>query len=290
MASLVLIGIQGIVGSASLLARMGLGAGMSALGLSAWRLAAAAAVLLFAGLLARRKAGPAEPPSRAVQARLVLAGVCLGLHFAAWFASLQHIPVACSTLLVSTSPVFAALGGMLLLRQRLPGAFWAGLALAAAGVWLVVAGAGPAPIRGSALAGDALATAGALMIAAYFLLVQELQARLGTWRTVTWTYSAAAVALWAILLLAGRGAGAMPAGGQAWLSILAMAAGPQLLGHTGLNWSLKRFPAGVVAASTLLEPVFAGALAWVFLGEPLSAQQAAGGAVLLAGVGLCIRR
>jgi drug/metabolite transporter (DMT)-like permease len=67
-----------------------------------------------------------------------------------------------------------------------------------------------------------------------------------------------------------------------------MAILPQLVGHTLLNWSLKRFAAGVVAAATLLEPIFAAALAWALFSERITIIQGVGAAILLAGVGLAI--
>ena len=82
----------------------------------------------------------------------------------------------------------------------------------------------------------------------------------------------------------------MPATAAAWGSVIGMALVPQLVGHTLLNWSLKRFEAGVVAAATLLEPVFAAALAWVLFREAITITQAIGAVILLAGVGLAIGR
>ena len=43
--------------------------------------------------------------------------------------------------------------------------------------------------------------------------------------------------------------------------------GPQLVGHQGLDYALRWLPARTVSAVTLLEPVGAGALAALFLGE-----------------------
>jgi drug/metabolite transporter (DMT)-like permease len=294
----VLIGAQLAVGSAALMARAGLDAGLGALALSAWRLTVAS-LLLTAVLFfnARRRGRTAEESlDLRMKARLVLAGVCLGLHFAAWFASLQVIPVARSTLLVATTPVFAGLAGILFLRHRLPGTFWAGLAIAAIGVYLITTTTGHTPPypplrKGGVPAafGDMMAIVGAVFIAAYLLLVQDVQTRLGTWRTIAWTYSAAALAMWLVVLLSCSRSAVLPLSDAAWFSVFGMALVPQLMGHTAINWSLKRFPAGAVAASTLLEPVFAAALAWWLLHEPVTLLQTLGAVVLLLGVGLSLR-
>ena len=59
----------------------------------------------------------------------------------------------------------------------------------------------------------------------------------------------------------------------------------QLLGHTGMNAALRWFSPSAVSFSTLLEPVFAAALALAIFGETLSAIAVAGACVLLASIG-----
>jgi drug/metabolite transporter (DMT)-like permease len=292
---IILLVAQLAVGSAALMARTGLEHGLSALSLAAWRLTVAS--LLVVGLLRLRRrpkeAGrsPTLPPRDRL--RLVAAGICLALHFLTWFASLQYVPVARSTLLVATTPLWSGLADILVLRRRLLTTFWIGLAFASVGVWGVTIG-GAAPVRGGfvsgpPLLGDALAVAGAILLAVYFLLVQGVQDRYGTGRTIAWTYSCAALSLWPAVLLFGGQADRFPRNLPAWAAVVGMALVPQLIGHTALNWTLTRFSAGAVAAATLLEPVFAGALAWLVYGEALTVMQGTGAVVLLAGVAIALR-
>jgi drug/metabolite transporter (DMT)-like permease len=290
----VLLVAQLAVGSAALMARAGLEHGMSALSLATWRLTIAS--LLVVGLLKVRSRFdvPGCPPlTRRDQLRLVAAGVCLGLHFLTWFASLRYVPIARSTLLVATTPLWSGLADVLFLGRRLSLLFWCGLALAGTGAWGVTMGGASGPpvgfIGGPPALGDALAVAGAVLMAVYYLLVQEVQARQGTGRTVAWTYSTAALSLWPAALLAGGNAGVLPGNAVAWAAVLGMALVPQLIGHTALNWSLRRFAASEVATATLLEPVFAGALAYLFYGEAVTPIQGIGAAILLAGVALALR-
>ena len=65
-----------------------------------------------------------------------------------------------------------------------------------------------------------------------------------------------------------------------------MAVLSQLLGHTALNRSLRHFTATQVSAVTLLEPVIAGALAWLLLKERITLTQGAGAALVLGGVAI----
>jgi drug/metabolite transporter (DMT)-like permease len=130
-----------------------------------------------------------------------------------------------------------------------------------------------------------MATLGAVCIGIYFVATSAYQERLGTLRVVAWTYPSAACAVWVGLAVSGGERGMRPVGVEPWLAVAALAIVPQLVGHTALNWSLKHFSAGAVGAATLLEPVFAGALAWALLGESLTPVQLLGAVVLLTGVG-----
>ena len=192
------------VGSAGLLARVGLDSGLEALPLAAWRLTVASLLLAVAQYARNRRTVQAtiQPAHRA---GMTLAGVCLALHFVAWFASLNTLSVARSTLLVVTSPLWAGLLGLLVPALRPGRRFWPGLALAGIGLVLVTTGGTGRAAQGfhappSFWQGDAPALAGAMLIVPYLLLVQRAQVALGTLRTVTWTYSAAAVCLWVLAI------------------------------------------------------------------------------------------
>lgn len=287
-----LILAQLAVASAALLARIGLANGMTAMALTAWRLALASLVVVPAAQIRRGEPGT-SPLALPGKLRLVGAGLALAGHFWAWLASLEHVSVARSTLLVSTTPIWAAVG-VWAWRRRPPGRrFWLGLTLAMAGGWMVTGGpeAGASVLPGgNAVLGDGLALLGAALIAFYFLMTADLQTTVGTGRVVGWTYGSAALAMLATLLVTPHERPPVPMNAAAWGAVLGMAAAPQLVGHTLMNWSLKHFSAHVVAAATLLEPVFAAALAWIFLHEQLRAFQIAGAAVLLAGIAIVLAK
>ena len=77
--------------------------------------------------------------------------------------------------------------------------------------------------------------------------------------------------------------------GAAYLIALGMALGPQLLGHTSYNWSLKHVSATFIAVVTLGEPVGSAALAWIFFGESFALLQGIGFVLLLFGIYLAAR-
>lgn len=285
------------VGASGLLVRLGLDGGMSALLLALWRLSLASGVLLAWRIMQRfRQTPPSVTPEPALppheRARLVVAGACLALHFVTWFASLNYVPIARSTLLVTTSPLWAGLLGLWIPGLRVGRGFWLGLLIAAPGIFLVTTqGVSQShftlPVNGAAWQGDVLAMVGGLLIVPYLLLVQRAQTTFGTLRTVTWAYSSAAMCLWLLVLM--QGSLRFPPTDRVWFSVVGMALVPQLLGHTALNRSLRHFSAGQVSTATLLEPVFAGVLAWLLLKESVTVGQMAGAALLLLGVACALR-
>jgi drug/metabolite transporter (DMT)-like permease len=273
---LVLVLAQMAIGSAALFVRYGL-ADSSPLALSAWRLTIATIIVLLTSVRAE-KITLTKPEKQ----RLILAGICLGVHFAAWFISLQTLSVGRSTLLVSTAPLWTGLASILFFREKLSARFWWGLLLAGIGL---VAFVGDKTLF-AFQRGDLLAILGAIAITAYLLLVKPVQERVGTMTTVCWTYASAAVALW--LAVGMSRTDPLPQTLGAWGAIAGLALVPQLIGHTTMNAALRYVSPAVISASTLLEPVIAALLAWVFLREHLTLVQIVGGVVVLLGMGLTL--
>jgi drug/metabolite transporter (DMT)-like permease len=285
-----LLGAQLAVGAAAIFARFAL-TGAGPLAVSAWRLVLAAVPLGVLAVLTR--GGQARPGARR-EAALALAGLALAAHFAGWITSLLYAPVAISTLLVCTSPLWTGAFEAVRSRKAPPAAYLLGLALAAGGVAAIAGGReAAAPEPGHALLGALLALAGGLALAVYFLLVRTFgnapvaAPALSTRAVVARTYAWAALALLAASAFAHQ---APPAVGdwRAWAGILAMALISQGLGHTGMNAALRDFSPNVVALTTLLEPPIAALLAvWVFH-ETLGGLALAGAVAVLAGVGLAL--
>ncbi|TAM59364.1 DMT family transporter [bacterium] len=248
--------------------------GAGPLAVAAWRLSIASLALAAPGVVRPVHTEPAD------RARLAAAGVALAAHFALWIGSIEFVSVVTSTLLVSTTPVWTGLYGAITGVERPRRSFWGWLVVAAAGMWLVVrSDRTPVPYPGHDLLGWLMALGGAMAIGAYFLIVRPIRTRLHARAVITWTYPTAALAMLAALLLSHQPAWGFPR--QAWLGIIGMGLIPQLLGHTGLNISLRHFSASTVSFAVLLEPALTAVLAVIFLHEPLTAGQIAGGAALI---------
>lgn len=271
------------MGAAAIFARYAL-TGAAPLAVAAARLCIAAAVLLTIALVTRERA----TITNAQRVMLLCAGAALAVHFATWITSLDYTTVAISTLLVSTSPLFTTLYDALVRRRRFPLVVPVAFVTGIAGLTMITTSHRVlAPEPGHTLLGAALALLGAAAFAAYLLFVREVRAELGTRTIVTTTYTTAAIVLVILALIARQPPPALHAYG-AWGGIVAMALISQLLGHTGMNAALRWFSPTAVAFSTLLEPVFAAALALALFGETLSVVAIAGAVLLLGSIAVVL--
>jgi drug/metabolite transporter (DMT)-like permease len=71
--------------------------------------------------------------------------------------------------------------------------------------------------------------------------------------------------------------------------VFAVTLGPQILGHTVLNWALKYVDASVISGTILAEPVVSALLAWLVLSERPGLATVLGGVVVLVGLFLLLR-
>jgi drug/metabolite transporter (DMT)-like permease len=137
---------------------------------------------------------------------------------------------------------------------------------------------------GRALFGDLLALAGAATAACYFVAGRRLRSTLDIWPYVAVVYGTCFVVLIALAAIVRAPVLHQPPREIAIFSALAI--GPMLFGHTGLNWALKYLPAYVVNLTLLGEPVGATLLAAILPGirEVPGIATLVGGALILVGI------
>lgn len=215
------------------------------------------------------------------------AGVALALHFWAWNASVHLTTVAASVTLVNLQPPIVIAISALFLREYPNRRQLVGIAIAVVGAivigapaWLDSAGGTPS----GAMFGNLLAISAAVTAAIYFTIGRHLRATYGIWAYVGLCYGACTVTLVLMALITGAHLAPQPPREIAIFAGLAI--GPMLLGHTGLNWSLKYMPAYVVNLVVLGEPLGATILAALIpsIRQIPSPITIIGGAIVLTGV------
>lgn len=216
--------------------------------------------------------------------QLGAAGLLFAVDLTFWAWALTQTSVANATLLANLTPLFTTLGGWLLWRSRFDARFIAGLAIALGGA--IALGIGDLHIAGDKLQGDLAALVAAVAFAGYLMLLERLPGKLESATVVFWSSALAALATLPLVFL--TGSDLLPTSWQGWLSILALAAFCQIIGHCSLVYSLDRLSAGFVAIFLLLDPVLAALGAWVLFSETLDWSNWLSFAIVLVGIYLAL--
>jgi drug/metabolite transporter (DMT)-like permease len=218
---------------------------------------------------------------------LALAGVILWLNQISFVLALDATTATTIGLLLGAIPIFTALLGLVLGRERLKRRFWIAAGISAVGVALVAVGSG-GDVSGG-YGGIFLGLATCATWAGYSVVVAPMMR----------TYSALRVsavvipAAWVLIALSG-----IPQtrdqdwslGWEVWTLTLLATLGPLVL--TNILWfrSLDRVGPARATLAVNLQPFVAALLAVVLLSEPLSSLQVVGGVLIGAGLVIARRR
>lgn len=220
--------------------------------------------------------------------QLAIAGAALAVHFALFQGSLALTSVASAVTLATMTPLFVALGGWWLLGERTARRAWGGIAVTIVGALVIgLADAGAQAHDSGALLGDVMALGSAIAATGYLLAGRHARRAVSTSTYAAIVYGWAGVLLLPLVLVTGT-----PLWGfstASWLAIAGIVIGPQLLGHTVFNLLLATLKATTVSIAILAEPVGAGLLAWLLLGELPEPLFALGAPLVLLGVTVVIR-
>jgi len=206
-----------------------------------------------------------------------------GLGAAAMFASFAAVtllPVAETTLLAQLTPVFMALGGVLLLGERFSLYRAGAIALALAGVAVLVLPGLEASREQGQLAGYVLGALSALLTAGALLTV----------RRISRTETAGSIAFYFILVSALAGLATLPLGWAplkgdvVWLLVLSGLFGGSA--HIAMTLALRYAEASRLAPFEYIALVWPVLADWLLFGLPVSSGFLLALPLLLSGVGL----
>jgi drug/metabolite transporter (DMT)-like permease len=215
----------------------------------------------------------------------------LGIALHQWLQATGLLTASATTTswIVASIPVFVALLGWLVLRERLGAGRIVGIALALAGVLIIVSNGDLRSLAAGTTGtpGDLLIVFSAVNWAVFTILSKRFMQRSSGLRPVTmmlyvmgfgWAFSLA----W---LGAAGGAEAIrdlsPGG---WWAMAFLGIGCSGLAYLLWNDALDRVDATQAGVFLYFEPLVTAALAWPLLGEPVSGAMLAGGAAVLMGV------
>lgn len=197
----------------------------------------------------------------------------LGLRWTTPFAA---------SLLGATIPIFTAFFAVVFGRERLVGRTVAGLVCCLCGVLFLTG-------IGSIDRGAIFLALNSLSYAAYVVLSRDVILRVGAVRSVVWLFTYGA------LLFAPIGAPALisqvatftPRG---WMYIAYIVVMPTIVAYSFNAWALGRSSATLVAVYIYIQPLIAGTLAWVQLGQGISRRAAIAAVAIVAGLAMVASR
>ena len=194
-------------------------------------------------------------------------------------------------LIYSIAPVLIVLGSALWLRERIRPRQTLGVALALAGVvHVVIKGRWDALAQVQFVPGDAWIVGATLSWAAYSVLLKKWPSVLGSSARLA-LISFFGVLVIAPFALAEAIAHPLPALTSRGLGLaLAAALLPGYGAYLAYSVMQRELGAARVGTVLYLGPIYAAAMAWLVLGEPLHAWHAAGLALVLPGIYLAMRR
>ena len=249
------------------------------------------ALALLGALAARRPRAPSR--STADRWRIAAMGV---FGFSAAYA-LSHWGVYWSTvtnaaLLIVVEPLAIIMFAPLMLGERLGRLEAIGAALALVGTVLVVVNGVPGVTAQLAphWQGDLLLVLAGVAFAAYTLIGRDVLARHAPFGVTVWTI------VWGAVGIAPLAALEWGSGARVQLTAVSVAATLYVglvisgLGYLVWNWAIQRVSAPRAAVFLTVQPIVGAASGILFLGEPVTFFTVGGGALIVAGLALTVKR
>ncbi|WP_342419412.1 DMT family transporter [Paenibacillus sp. FSL H8-0168] len=211
-----------------------------------------------------------------------IAGLFLGLYFLFWMESLVYTSVASSMVILSLQPLFVMMGSYFMFRERAN--ILTLLCLIAALVGSIIIAWGDIGISREALIGDGLSLVGTILVSAYMLAGQKVSHKINAnvYSVIVFFIGGSVMLVYNLL----NHYALIEYDSSDWIYFLLLAVIPTIFGQYIFNLLLKSMGATTVSVGIIGEPVLAIILAYLFLGEIISAFQFIGGIMTLFGMGM----
>jgi drug/metabolite transporter (DMT)-like permease len=202
-----------------------------------------------------------------------------------FLGALARLPASRTSLIIALNPIVTIAAASLLLGERMSARRWLGVAVALAGVWIVVSrGDVLGSVRGAVGIGELLMFGGVCSWAAYTLIGRRVLAGLTPLAATTWA------SLWGVSLLAIaavphlRDLGTDDLTLPVVMSVLYLGVLGTAVGFVWYYQAVQRLGASRTVIFNNLVPVFGATFGVLLLGEPLLPSMLLGGAIAVAGV------
>jgi drug/metabolite transporter (DMT)-like permease len=216
-----------------------------------------------------------ELPALAVFGTIGLAGVQLS-----YYLTIARINIAVALLVQYLGLVAVTAFERYHRQQAVPAQVWGALAMVLAGAFFAVGAYQPALFRVN-LPGVMLGLVAAGFFAFYVLRASTLARRLNAWTILFYGFGAGSV-MWAVFdVVSGT---RLPTDWRIWAIMALLGLLGTLAAHGLFVLALRTIRASAAGIVATAEPVFAGLIAFLVLGDRLQPLQVAGAAVIVAGI------
>lgn len=197
----------------------------------------------------------------------------------------RTVPAGTASLLVATSPIFAAVFALIVLREQLPRRARIGIGVGFVGAAVMALGQGD----GLQLSADALLLlAAAASQALFFVLQKPLLTRYSGFEVTC--YAMWAGTLFSLPLALSLAHDFSHTTAKPLAALIFLGIGPSAVGFVTWAYGQARLPVAAATNSLYLVPFIAIGVGWAVLGDGVHAAALAGGALALAGVVVSRRR
>lgn len=212
--------------------------------------------------------------------KMILMGFIFAFHLFFWVKAVQKTQVANAAICYSILPVFISIGSYLVWKEAINQKIVLSILAGIIGIFLV--GYEDFSASMDLLWGDILSMISALLFAVYFLIAKSVREKHDNLFIMNFVYFFGALTCFALIHLEGA-----PLSGfttQTKVGFLLLAIVPTIFGHAVFIYISKYFPANVSSVFILLEPVFAGIVAYFAWQEKITVLIVLGYLFILAGL------
>jgi drug/metabolite transporter (DMT)-like permease len=244
-----------------------------------------AAVLLVAVAAAMRRRFPRDLRDLALLAVFSIFGVAV--NQICFVEGLARTSATHSAIINTLIPAWTLLFAVLLGREKLSGLKALSLALAVAGVCLVIRPE-RASFSSTTFVGDVLTMANSMSYAFFLVISKRLMHRVDALAATAlmFVFGAIPIVLFGFASARALDYAAVPASVWAWGAFIVVF--PTAAAYVLISWTLARAEASLVALFVYMQPLIAAFLGIVFQGEILTARTVAGALLIFAGVYLAL--
>jgi drug/metabolite transporter (DMT)-like permease len=248
---------------------------------------ATAAILGLALVLRPRRDAPAI--ERRELGELFVYSI-LGVSLNQWcfLEGLSRSSATNASIMLVCIPVLTLAFAIMLKRERATLRGIAGIATGLAGALVLILPRGGIAMSGSAIVGNLFLFAGSASYSLYLVVSKPILRRHDPLVVVTWVFLLAGLTMLPfgfreLTTLASKGLSP-----EGWGALTFVVIGATVLPYLLNSWALARVQSSIVAVYILVQPMVAGAMGRMFLGERLGPNAAIAAVLIVAGVGMTV--